>query len=94
VGKSDKDLGILMALMQRFENFRMPAALKLKEKVDRGEVLNDRDIQFLKRVEADAMKLQPILDRNPQYQELAARAIKLFSEITKKGLENEEKSHT
>ena len=65
MGKSDKDLGILMALMQRFENFRMPAALKLKEKVDRGEVLNDRDIQFLKRVEADAMKLQPILDRNP-----------------------------
>lgn len=89
--KTKKDLGVIMALLQRFERYRLPATLKLKEKVDRGETLNKRDMQFLSQVEADAKKIRPILDRNPQYQDLVENATKLFNEVTQKALENEKR---
>ena len=90
--KSDRDLGVIMALLQRFEKFRFPALLKLKEKVDRGEVLNKRDMKFLETVQADVKKIQPLLDRNPQYQDLINRGTNLLNETTQKALENEKNS--
>ena len=85
----DKDLGVITALLERFEKYRLPAALKLKEKVDNGGLLDDRDMMFLENVEADAKKIQPLLDRHPEYEELVKRATNLFREITAKALENE-----
>ncbi len=89
MSKPDKDLGVIMVLLERFEKYRLPAALKLKEKVDKGEVLTKRDMTFLETVTADAKKIQPLIDRNPKYEEVAKRATKLFKEITEKALENE-----
>lgn len=89
MSKPDKDLGVIMALLERFEKYRLPAALKLKDKVDKGEVLTKRDMTFLETVAADAKKIQPLIDRNPKYEEVAKRATNLFKEITEKALENE-----
>lgn len=90
MNRPDKDLGVIMVLLQRLEKYRLPAVLKLKEKVDRGEMLGKRDMAFLDKMMADAKKIQPILDRNPKYQELANRVTNLFNEITQKALENEQ----
>lgn len=89
MSRPDKDLGVIMALLQRFEKYRLPRALQLKEKVDRGEVLDKREMMFLDTVAADAKKIQPLIDRNPKYEELAKDATNLFREITAKALENE-----
>jgi predicted transcriptional regulator len=86
----DKDLGVIMALLERFDKYRLPAALKLKEKVDGGGLLDKRDMEFLERVEADAKKIEPLVDRHPEYGELVKRATNLFREITAKALENEQ----
>ncbi|MGI9284695.1 MAG: hypothetical protein ACR2P1_04850 [Pseudomonadales bacterium] len=88
---SDEDDGTIAVVMERLHKYRLPRALDLKERVDRGELLSDIEIEFLKRVFADANTVMPIVDRHPEYQDLAARVIDLYYEITNKALENEKK---
>jgi hypothetical protein len=85
----DKDTGVLMALFERFETQRLPRALELKEKVDRGEVLSEDDIAFLNQVFADSEHVKPFMHRHPEWQPLMARAVELYKEITDKALANE-----
>jgi len=86
-----KDEGLITVLIQRFEKYRLPRALDLKEKVDRGEILNDNDIAFLERVFADAGEIKPLLDRHSEYHKLVSQATSLYREITEKALQNEER---
>jgi len=87
--EKSEDAGIITVLVERFESERLPRALDLKEKVDRGETLNDNDIAFLEQVFADANKLGPLLERHDEYHKLVAQAINLYKEITDKALANE-----
>lgn len=92
MSESSQDLGLITVLLERLETQRLPRALSLKERVDRGERLHDSDLAFLEEVFADASKVKPFLDRYPQYQELAARLVSLYKEITDKALANEKAS--
>ena len=83
------DAGVAAAIIERMETQRLPRALELKAKVDKGGVLDDFDIDFLDRVFADTNELRPLLARHPEYQELAARVINLYHEITARALANE-----
>jgi hypothetical protein len=87
--KSSQDAGLIAVLMERFEKQRLPRALSLKEKVERGELLDDFDLSFLEEVFADANTIKPLLERHPDYQPLAARMLSLYKEITDKAMENE-----
>jgi len=88
-----KDAGIIQVLAERLETQRLPRALSIKEKVDRGEPLIDLDIDFLGELFQDAQQIQPLLDRHPEWQSLAAQVIHLYKEITDKALENENASN-
>jgi hypothetical protein len=89
MNESAKETGVIMALLQRLEQQRLPAILAMKKKVDQGERLEDHDIDFLKQTFADANKIKPIIDKHPEYQDLAMQLISLYNEITSKALENE-----
>ena len=84
-----KDLGIAMALLTRFNEQRLPRALALKEKVGRGERLDEWDLTFLREVLETAEQIQPFVDHHPEYQELYARAAALYQEIKAQALKNE-----
>ena len=87
---SSSDTGVLTALAQRLVDQRLPRALALKEKIDGGAVLEERDLEFLERVLEDANKIAPVVERNPKYKEVAGRMLQLYKDIMAKALENEQ----
>ena len=89
--ESSKDAALIQVLVERLEKIRLQVALELQEKVDRGEVLNDLDIEFLEEVLGDVGQIKPLIDRHPEWQDLTARMASLYSDITTKALENEAK---
>lgn len=84
-----QDEGVIQTLLERLNEQRLPRLLRLKEKVDSGEVLADEDLGFLHAVFDDADGVKPIIDRHPEYQDLVARVLQLYGDITAKALENE-----
>ena len=86
-----KDAGTIQVLLQQLNDIRLPKALDLKKKVDRGEKLDSYDIDFLETVLADATSAQGLITRHPELQPLVGKLMSLYSEITTKGLENEQK---
>jgi hypothetical protein len=86
------DPGVIHALVERFNTQRLPRALELKKRVDSGEKLSDHDMHFLEEVFRDTETIKTLVDRNPEYQQLAANANRLYKEILDKALENEKKA--
>jgi hypothetical protein len=86
------DPGVIHALVERLNTQRLPRALDLKKKVDSGETLGEYDMKFLESVFHDAEMIRPLVKRHPEYQELAARVVKLYKEIIDKAMENEKKT--
>ncbi len=89
----DKDKGVIFVLLERFNKQRLPRALALKKKVDSGELLNDYDHNLIEEVLKDASQISSLIERNPEYKDLAARAINLWNEIIEKDIENQKKAN-
>ena len=89
---SKKDLGIAQVMLQHLNEQRLPHALKMKDRVDKGELLTAYDQEFLKEVTEEARFIPELLERQPQFKPLAQQVFSLFEYITAKGLENEKAS--
>lgn len=84
-----KDAGVIAVLAKRMVEERLPKALAMKERIDKGGLLNDLDLAFLEQIVKDAGQLRPLMERDPRVKELAGRMVQLYREITEKALENE-----
>ena len=83
------DDGIIVALAKRLETQRLPMALSLKEKVEDGGILNEFDISFLEEVIEDLQKINPLVERHPEWQPVVAKMLNLYNEIATQAVENE-----
>ena len=92
--KQSKEAGIITVLMLRLEQERLPMALDIMAKVDRGERLGDWDIVFLEKVCIDARRTRSLLDGHHEYDVLIMSMIHLYTMITDKALENERQTQT
>ncbi len=84
-----KDLGVAIVLLQKLTEETLPKALEIKERLDRGECLDHWDIEFLEKMYERAEQAKPLVDRHPEYQEVYARAVHLYKEITDQAVVNE-----
>ena len=91
VRERSHDLGVITVILKRLNNERLPRVLAIKHRVENGERLQDWDIAYLEQSFADARQAAPLLERNPEYLDLAAQLIHLYKEITDRALENERK---
>ncbi len=89
----DKDKGVIFVLLERFNKQRLPRALALKKKVDSGELLNDYDHNLIEEVLKDTSQISSLIERNPEYKDLAAKVINLWNEIIEKDIENQKKAN-
>lgn len=84
--QSNKDASTITVLIRRLIDTRLPRARRMLEKVNAGEALSDSDIRFLKEVYSDSRSNQSLLKRNPEYHDLVAGFMSLYTEIITKGL--------
>ena len=84
---TSKDAALIQALAERLATQRLPRALDLKAKVERGETLNAFDLRDLDEVFRNARELQGLVDRHPEWHDVVVQLIGLYKEITEKGLE-------
>ena len=90
MAQASKELGVMAVLAKRMVEERLPKALALKERVDRGETLNGLDLNFLEQVVTDANAVIPMMKDDPRVAQISARMLQLYKEITTKALENEQ----
>ena len=90
MNEDTKEDGVILALIERFERQRLPRILELKEKVDRAELLDESEMEFLQGVIADAVHNKPLIDKHPEWQKFCAAVVHLYEQITEKALQNEQ----
>ena len=83
------DAGVIQTLLDRFNTQRLPRALGMNEKVERGETLEESEVEFLANILTDIRTLHPLMERHPELESLSIKALGLYTEITEKALANE-----
>jgi hypothetical protein len=84
-----KETGTIAVLAKRMVEERLPKALELKERIDKGGLLNDLDLAFLEQVVKDAAAIRPLIDKDQRLKDVAASMLGLYKDISNKALENE-----
>ena len=72
-------------------NDRLPRVLDLKKRVDGGARMSDADIAFLREMVDDARRSQSFIAQHPDLHHLAGEVVSLYSQITRKAIENEQR---
>jgi hypothetical protein len=83
--------GVVDMLLERFEKFRLPRLLSIKNRVDAGERLTELDTVFLDQVLHEAQQNSHLVAGHPMCKELFARIVHLYKEICERALANEER---
>ncbi len=90
--QDDSDLehtAISALLIERFVKYRLPALMKMKEEVAAGKKLSDGEIEVLRRILDRSKQIEALLHKFPEFEELVAKIIDLYHEITEQALKNE-----
>jgi len=83
-----KEERIFTVFLQRFNRFFLPTLQRLKAKVDRGEELDQSELEFLEQVLSATRDILPKIITNRKYYRIFVGAIRYYNDITQKALAN------
>lgn len=89
MAKVSKQEGMKAVLAKRMVEQRLPKALEMKERVERGELLNELDMKLLEAVLSESTSINELVENDPKARDIAERMLQLYNEITTRALENE-----
>jgi hypothetical protein len=89
ISREKDDEGTIAALLDR-ANRRIPNLLAIKKRLEGGDTLSQIEIEELGNMIEASDHNRELIDRHPEYQELAARAASLIEDITRLAVANEE----
>ena len=90
MNQSSSETGVLTVMVERLKSQRLPRLLAIKQKVDEGVALNDSELDFLEKAVTDGRSVMTLIDKHPEYQELATKVLALYKEIIEKALQLEQ----
>ena len=91
ISQEESDEGTIAALLER-ANRRIPNLLAIKERLENGDTLSALEIEEIGNMIEGADHTRELVERHPEYQELAARMASIFEEITELAVANEEQA--
>lgn len=90
MAKPLKDAGMIQLLLKRLNEERLPEALRLQDKVNRGECLTEYELRFMKSVIADTGQARRLAAKYPEYESLVNRVAELYNGIAQRAAENQQ----
>ena len=89
---TDRELGIVQAVLKDFNENKLPRVLDIKRRVDNGEKINSDDINLLDDLIEMSQGSEKFVEDHPDFAELIVRAADLYHYISSKALEIEKSS--
>lgn len=83
------DQGVISALLLHFNGHLYPRAVELEKRLDAGERLTTIDLDHLLGVFGNLQGLFPLVERCPEYREIAAGVFSLYAGIARRAWQNE-----
>lgn len=83
------DEGTIAAILEQTKR-RIPNLLAIKKRLEDGDTLSKLEIERLGSHIKGSEHTRELIERHPEYQELAARVASLYQEITELAVANEE----
>jgi len=84
-------IGIIQSLVQEFEQHRLPKLFRIKDKLDRGEVISDVDFERLCKEIRDAGLAMHMTVHYPELQEFCLLMSHFYKELCDEALVNEQR---
>ncbi len=88
MSESERDIGVIQALLERLEGEVLPRALDILAKVEGGGQLDEFDARFLEEAMQRLREDGPYVEHHPDWEPLYSRLIDLYHQITTKALAN------
>lgn len=85
-----QDIGVIKALLDRFNHQHLPRVLEIKSRLEEGKPLSQSDINFLLLVASDSLTMRGLVERNTTYKPLATKMLIFFHDVIVSALESEE----
>ncbi|MBT8119144.1 MAG: hypothetical protein KJN89_05450 [Gammaproteobacteria bacterium] len=87
----EQHIGIIQTLVQEFEQHRLPRLFRIKDKLDRGEPINDVDFEYLCKELKDAGLAMHLIVNYPELQDFCLSMSHLYKDICDEALDNEQR---